>query len=193
MGLGSLAGSRKVSLGQRMNINFDDPETKKKIGNLTQGVSLLGNAASIGFDASNTDYNLQYGKFDRTIADAVGGAISPIYSAVAAVGDAIGSAWNKSNKFDKYGYNHAGGFQRNAYYAAGGAADPFSNLTNIMSKGGEGSGYRSLVALFNPIGGSLLQQKADQERGLERRKTAETIEDSNFELNKFIYNPTFDV
>ena len=177
---------------QKQKSNF----LKNNSASLLQGVSLLGNMASSAANASNTDYNVKYGRGDTSTEDTIAagvGNVFPIFGAAYAAGNAVGSLWNKANKYDEDGFNHASGFQRNAYMAAGYAFNPVGGISRSLRTGGKGDGARALMTLINPIGAGLLQQKEEQEQALERRDIADKVERSGYEQNKFTYMPNLDV
>lgn len=173
----------------------DDYATK-----LTPYIQMAGAAASSSIDGTNSLNNLEYGSQSeaaKQTKNAVTGIVSSInpvlgglVSGVDAIGGTVGSALNKKNQYNKYGYNENEKFGE-FYMGLGGVFDPMSMNQRITEKGGEGSGLRTLAGLAG-FGGAL-QYRYEQKMAKEKEIEAEKIESSAWKLNQFNYNPIKDV
>lgn len=186
MNFGAMAGSKAVK------------PTDAKLMNTSLLANMLGNTATSFINSGLSDNNLKYGASKTNeLESSVGTGLSLINPAVGAAYSVVNSGFNvleslvnTGNKYDEYGYNHAKGFQR-------GLSDftrnlnPISGVGRALSEGGEGSGVRALLSLTG-IGG-FVQGAYEQKVALERRKTADSIERSGYEQNKFSYMPNLDV
>lgn len=159
----------------------------------------IGVASSIGdaaITSNNNENNTKWGTYgDDTEMMKEGvfsnlGPIGAIASAANKVGGLIGSALNKGNAYNEYGYNEKDGRGLN-YMQAGGLFDPFSMGVRALKEGGEGSGLRA-IAGFTGLGGAA-QFKYEQEQALERERLANKEEDDLWKLNQFNYTPNLDV
>jgi hypothetical protein len=193
----------KVSNIDGSVIQLGSPKSKAFFGNsnkvnaLSSGISVAGQLGATALDSANTENNLKYGESNsgalRSTAGSVVSAINPvaglIYSGVNTVLSTAGSAWNNSNKYDEFGYNHASKAQGASYIAAGYTFDPIGGMMRTAKTGGEGSGARMLMNLVNPIGAGIMQYKHEQEEGADLSQTRDMIRKSNYELNMFQHNP----
>jgi len=180
-----------------------DPKQEKVddyASKLTPYIQMAGAAASSSIDSTNTSHNLEYGaqseaaKQTKNAAIGVVSKANPvaglIASAADAIGGTVGSALNKKNQYNKYGYNENEKFGE-FYMGLGGVFDPMSMNQRISEKGGEGSGLRNVAGLFG-FGGAL-QYRYEQKLAKEKELEAEKIESSAWKLNQFNYNAIKDV
>lgn len=183
-----------------------DPKQEKVDGyaaKLTPYIQMAGGAAQSAIDSTNNLNNLEYGsqsdaaKQTKNAAAGIVSSFNPVLGAAVTGVDAafgtVGSALNKKNQYNKYGYNENENFGA-FYMGLGGMFDPMSMNQRITEKGGEGSGLRALPGLlgFGGLSGGL-QYKYEQKLAKEKEIEAEKIESSAWKLNQFNYNPIKDV
>jgi len=159
-------------------------------------IQMAGAAAQAGIDSGNTDYNLRYGgqsdaaKGIKSGIASSTGTFGAIFGAVDAIGSTVGSAMNRNNQYNKYGYNQKEGYGQ-FYMQAGGLFDPMSMSIRALEQGGEGSGLRALAGLTG-LGGAA-QFQYEQEQAKLREQEAKMEESSQWQLNQFNYRPDLDV
>ncbi|MBN2617252.1 MAG: hypothetical protein JXR64_02945 [Spirochaetales bacterium] len=186
MNFGAMAGSRKVN-------------DTKKFENASLIGGMIGDIGSGLINSSLSENNLKYGASKTNALEGqVGNAISMLNPAAGSIYNIANSGLNvlesvvgTGDKYDDYGYNHASGLQRQVSSFTKNL-NPVSGIGRALGEGGEGSGFRALASTV-PILGSVLQSNYEQKEALDRRTTANKIEESGYQLNKFNYMPNLDV
>lgn len=178
----------------------EDLKTEKQASMIGNAFQMAGGLAQSGIDSGNTDNNVKFGSqsesakgMKSTVGNAIG-SFNPVFGAIFkgadAIGGTVGSALNRKNAYNKYGYNEKE-TRGTGYMQLGGLFDPFSMGVRALEKGGKGSGLRALAG-FTGLGGHA-QFKYEQEQALEAERLDEMKQDSLWNLSQYNYSPNIDV